>query len=125
MSRLNIQHPITKQCRCFSTETDSWVSDWLTEDEYKEWLIQETVKQVAFDLEQYGIRKPQFYSYNEAVYDAAKKLYRDEHCKTCTGSDCDNCKVWGYADWADYLHNAPEDFFHCKQDLIEKTNYTQ
>ena len=125
MSRLNIQHPITKQWRCFSTETDSWISEWLPEDKYKEWLIQEAAKQAAFELEQVGIRKPRFYSYNDVVYGAAKKRYRDNHCETCTESDCDNCKVWTYADWVDYLHNAPEDSFYCKQDLVEETNCPQ
>ena len=119
MTRLNIQHPITKQWRCFSTETDSWISEWLPEDKYKEWLIQEAAKQAAFELEQIGIRKPTFYIYNDAVYEAARMRYRDEHCGACTESECGNCKVWVYEDWFDYLHDAPEDFFQCKQDLIE------
>lgn len=122
MSRLNIQHPITKQWRCFSTETDSWISEWLPEDKYKEWLIQEAAKQAAFELEQIGIRKPTFYSYNDAVYEAARMQYRDEHCGACTESECGNCKVWAYEDWFDYLHDAPEDFFQCKQDLIEESD---
>lgn len=120
MSRLNIQHPITKQWRCFSTETDSWISEWLPEDKYKEWLIQEAAKQAAFELEQVGIRKPTLYDYNDAVYVAARMRYRNEHCEPCAESDCGNCKVWAYEDWLDYLHDAPEDFFHCKQDLIEE-----
>lgn len=122
MSRLNIQHPITKQWRCFSTETDSWISEWLPEDKYKEWLIQEATKQAAFELEQIGIRRPTLYDYNDAVYEAARMQYRDEHCGACTESGCDNCKVWAYEDWFDYLHDAPEDFFRCKQDLIDESS---
>lgn len=125
MSRLNIQHPITKQWRCFSTEIDSWVSEWLPEDQYKEWLIQEAAKQTAYYLDQCGVRTSQFCNYNDAIYNAVRKQYKDNHCETCTESDCDNCKVWAYADWVDYLHNASEDFFRCKQDLIEETSFTQ
>lgn len=118
MPRMNIQHPITKQWRCFSTEIDNWVSEWLPEEKYKEWLIQEAAKQAAFELEQIGIRKPIFYGYNDAVYEVARMRYRDEHCGACTESGCDNCKVWAYGGWEDYLEDSPDDFFGCKDDLL-------
>ena len=118
MPRMNIQHPITKQWRCFSTEIDNWVSEWLPEEKYKEWLIQEAAKQTAFDLAQRGIRAPHLYSYNDAVYDAARMQYIDKHCETCIESKCSDCKVWAYGDWGDYLEDSPDDFFGCKDDLL-------
>ena len=126
MSRLNIQHPITKQWRCFSTEIDSWVSEWLPEDQYKEWLIQKAAEkaaeQTAFELEQLGIVKSKYYSYNAAMYDAARMKYKEAHCNPCHQSNCKECKIWAYAGWEDYLKNSPDDFFDCKDDLLPENN---
>lgn len=37
MPRYNVQHPETKEWRCFSTIVDDWVTDWMEEDRYEKW----------------------------------------------------------------------------------------
>lgn len=37
MPRFNVQHPQTKEWRCFSSIVDNWVTDWMPEDEYEAW----------------------------------------------------------------------------------------
>ena len=37
MPRYNVQHPETKEWRCFSTIVDDWIGDWMPEDEYERW----------------------------------------------------------------------------------------
>ena len=37
MPRYNVQHPQTKKWRCFSTITDSYITDWMSEEEYEKW----------------------------------------------------------------------------------------
>lgn len=36
MPRFNVQHPVTKQWRCFSTIVDDYVTDWMDEERYEE-----------------------------------------------------------------------------------------
>jgi len=88
MGRANIQHPITKMWRCFSSVVDDWVSDWMTEDDYKQWLIDEQVKDMQYTFEHFGIQKPRMTNYNEVVYIAARRRM----CDNCTNMDCDHCK---------------------------------
>lgn len=37
MPRFNVQHPKTKEWRCFSTIVDDWITDWMEEDRYEKW----------------------------------------------------------------------------------------
>lgn len=37
MPRYNVQHPDTKQWRCFSTVVDDWITDWMEEEAYEKW----------------------------------------------------------------------------------------
>ena len=41
MPRFNVQHPKTKQWRCFSSIVDNWITDWMPEDEYQKWREEE------------------------------------------------------------------------------------
>ena len=116
MSRLNIQHPITKQWRCFSTTVDNWVSDWMPEEQYKEFLIQQAVNDVKYELEHIGIRQPYNYTYNEAVFTAARMSWKDIHCKRCRGI-CDHCAVYQY-DAESYQSSCETDFLECKKAMI-------
>ena len=37
MPRYNVQHPETKEWRCFSAIVDDWVTDWMDEERYEKW----------------------------------------------------------------------------------------
>lgn len=37
MPRYNVQHPVSKQWRCFSTIVDAYVTDWMDEERYEMW----------------------------------------------------------------------------------------
>lgn len=37
MPRYNVQHPVTKEWRCFSTIVDAFVTDWMSEERYQAW----------------------------------------------------------------------------------------
>jgi hypothetical protein len=37
MPRFNVQHPETKQWRCFSSIIDDYVTDWMDEEDYEKW----------------------------------------------------------------------------------------
>lgn len=37
MPRYNVQHPDTKEWRCFSTIVDDWITDWMEENRYEKW----------------------------------------------------------------------------------------
>lgn len=37
MPRFNVQHPQTKEWRCFSTIVDDWITEWMDEDSYQAW----------------------------------------------------------------------------------------
>lgn len=37
MPRFNVQHPTTKEWRCFSTIVDDWITDWMDEERYQSW----------------------------------------------------------------------------------------
>jgi hypothetical protein len=41
MPRFNVQHPQTKEWRCFSSIVDDWITDWMSEDEYEKWRREE------------------------------------------------------------------------------------
>lgn len=37
MPRYNVQHPVTKEWRCFSSIVDDWLTDWMDEKRYQKW----------------------------------------------------------------------------------------
>lgn len=37
MPRYNVQHPDTKQWRCFSSIVDDYVTDWMDTKDYEQW----------------------------------------------------------------------------------------
>ena len=39
MPRFNVQHPVTKEWRCFSTIIDDYVTDWMDEERYQKWRL--------------------------------------------------------------------------------------
>lgn len=55
MGHANIQHPKTGMWRCWSTVVDNWITDWMTESDYKEWLIQEAANSMREELQDFGI----------------------------------------------------------------------
>lgn len=118
MGRFNIQHPVTKEWRCFSTVVDNWISDWMPEDKYKEFLIQKAVEDVNYALKYSGILKSSYYSYNDAVFDAARMDWRVMHCKGCKNS-CSHCPVYQY-DADSYMTDCDDDFLGCKKDMIKE-----
>lgn len=90
MGRSNVKNKKTGMWRCWSTVVDNWVCDWMTEKDYKEWLIEEAAQQMADDLEYFGIREDRFRSVAECEY--IRKM--DEFCEKCdrTSTDCDECE---------------------------------
>ena len=108
MSQLNIKHPKTGMWRCFSTNSNTWVSDWLSEKDYEEWLISDTVRTLRNKLDRYGIPGAEHYIFNDAVYMDAQTKYEEEHCTACEHHDCDNC--WLYEGVDDYIEmlNTPD-----------------
>jgi len=116
MGRLNIQHPITKQWRCFSTIVDNWVSDWMPEEQYREFLIQQAANDVKYELEHLGLKQSYNYTYNDAIFTAAKMNWKDTHCEGCKNS-CDHCPVYQY-DAESYLSSCETDFLECKKEML-------
>ena len=47
MPRFNVQHPVTKQWRCFSTIVDDYVTDWMDEENYQKWREHEYGRQAG------------------------------------------------------------------------------
>ena len=95
MGLCNIQHPKTKMWRQWSTYSDSWNSDWMSETDYKEFLIKQTVEQMRQDFDKIGIVKAKVLTNLECDYVTACR----KHCDNCDHSHCDDC---------DYLPSAFE-----------------
>ena len=47
MPRYNVQHPTTKEWRCFSSVVDDWVTDWMEEKKYQKWREAEYGRQAG------------------------------------------------------------------------------
>ena len=47
MPRYNVQHPTTKKWRCFSSIVDDWITEWMDEEKYQKWRIEEYGKQAG------------------------------------------------------------------------------
>lgn len=125
MGHLNIQHPETKLWRCYSTVVDNWLCGWMSEDDYKEWLIQDAIDSMREDFARRGLTTPKFVSYNELVYDAACSSWKNEHCSNCPTmaqgygiAECDKCFV-NTNDWESYAKEyADNDILGIIPDLV-------
>ena len=111
MPRRNIKHPAKENMwRCWSTIVDDWVSDWLSAEDYKNWLISEAAKREQEDLNVFGIRGSS-YSAEECEYDLALK----EYCENCgCNGVCDDCKY--NISYVEYK-SAGDDYFHISDRL--------
>ena len=92
MPRYNIKHPETKMWRCYSSVVDDWISDWMTEGDYKQWLIDEEIGRIKLDLERNGIRESNWYSVEEIEYIRQLNLQKCNDCKERGECDCDYCE---------------------------------
>lgn len=73
MPRYNVQHPTTKEWRCFSSIVDNWVTDWMDEEKYQKWRESEYGRQAG------PIREANQMSLEEAKrIIAEKKKWEDE-----------------------------------------------
>lgn len=102
MGLINVQHPKTKLWRQFSTYIDRWCCDWMSEEQYKEYLI----NQYKCDLDNGGLKDNRLYT------SIAEMDYKDkcqDICKSCTKKDCDNCSTppWGFEGYKSLLPNNP------------------
>ena len=50
MPRYSIQHPETKLWACFSTIVDDFVCDWMTEENYIDWLLNEERERIIHNF---------------------------------------------------------------------------
>lgn len=89
MGHANIQHPETGMWRCWSTVVDNWITDWMTESDYKEWLIQEAANSMREDLQDFGIKTSRYITYTGCIYDVAFQSM----CEQCPDrfEKCDDC----------------------------------
>ena len=90
MGRCNIKHPQTSEWRCWSTIVNNWVSEWMPEEDYKQWLVDEAARIEQEDIEKFGIKESNIQTYDECVYELAL----EEHCRNCRFKydSCDNCE---------------------------------
>ncbi len=91
MAHCNIQHPKTMQWRCWSTIVDDWITDWLDEEDYKEWYIREHGEYLRLQVETLGIKPSKNYSYEWCVF---TKALHEQKCSLCCPytCDCENCE---------------------------------
>lgn len=119
MGHVNIQHPETKMWRCFSTVVDDWLCDWMSEDDYKEWLIDDAVASMREEFARSGIKASTWYSYNELVYEFGRRQWKETHCGICSNDDdCDLCFIYTN-DWKSYAeHYADNDVLGIIPELV-------
>lgn len=51
MSTYTIRNPHTNKSRCWSTIVDTWISDWMEEKDYGQWLIDNGIKAMPVPVE--------------------------------------------------------------------------
>lgn len=71
MPRFNVQHPVTKEWRCFSTVVDDYVTDWMDKSRYQMWRRCEYGKQAG------EIRDANLMDYREAEQKIADRKRRE------------------------------------------------
>lgn len=65
MPRYNVQHPVTKEWRCFSSIVDDWITDWMDEERYQKWREY-----------QYGLRAGDVREANQMSLEEAEDIIR-------------------------------------------------
>lgn len=65
MPRYNVQHPVTKEWRCFSTIVDDWITDWMDEERYQKWRKY-----------QYGLQAGDLRGANQMSLEEAEEIIR-------------------------------------------------
>ena len=76
MPRFNVQHPVTKQWRCFSTIVNDYITDWMDEERYQRWRI-----------EQYGKQAGAIRDANLMDYEEAEQIIADRKRREAEGSE--------------------------------------
>ena len=77
MPRFNVQHPVTKKWRCFSTVIDDYITDWMDEERYQRWRLEKYGKQAG------EIRDANLMDYEEAEQIIAdRKRWEEEEGET-------------------------------------------
>ena len=66
MPRYNVQHPKTKEWRCFSSIVDDWITDWMEEERYEHWRRFE-----------YGIHCGSVYEANQMTLEEAEEIIQE------------------------------------------------
>lgn len=125
MPRFNVQHPVTKEWRCFSTVVDDYVTDWMDEERYQRWRLEQYGKQAgeirdanlmdyeeaeqtiadrkrweAEDEEETLKRATRFERIkNLTIEEMAKLLCKLSTCSLCVASGYCQTLHTGYIDW--------------------------
>ena len=76
MPRFDVQHPVTKEWRCFSTIINDYVTDWMDEESYQKWRLEEYGKFAG------EIRDGNLMDYEEAdqrIVDTRWKKRKERH----------------------------------------------
>ena len=85
MPRYNIQHPETKLWSCFSTIVDDFVCDWMTEENYIEWLLKEEREKIIHNL---NLLKDRNYFTRGMTYEECLQTIEwRKHCRTMSPDD--------------------------------------
>ena len=126
MPRFNVQHPVTKEWRCFSTIVDDYVTDWMDEERYQRWRLEQYGKQAgeirdanlmdyedaeqiianrkrweAEDEEETLKRETRFARIKNAltIEEMAQLLCKVSTCSLCVASGYCHNQHTGYIDW--------------------------
>ena len=81
MPRFNVQHPVTKQWRCFSTVVDDYITDWMGEERYQKW------RKCEYGRHAGPIRETNLMSYEEAEERIACRKKWEEEDEEAEGSE--------------------------------------
>lgn len=77
MGRAIIQHPETKKWRVFSSITDTFITDWMTEEEYYKWRIKDFIM-----WELHEPKPSTWYTFEEAMeIDRRERALWDDNMK--------------------------------------------
>ena len=126
MPRFNVQHPVTKEWRCFSTIVDDYVTDWMDEERYQRWRIEQYGKQAGEirdanlmdyeDAEQIIANRKRWEAEDEeetlkretrfarikntlTIEEMAQLLCKVSTCNLCVASGYCHNQHTGYIDW--------------------------
>lgn len=55
MGAFTIKNPHTNKLRCWGTIVDTWISDWMEEKDYEQWLIDYNIKSIPVPVEDSNI----------------------------------------------------------------------